>query len=110
MMNIGLLYIKKHGGYPLTGGGFQAMIFHKYDVNFIAKIINELDMTDDSYRYALTVVTTYCGEDMPKDKMKAYTEKVRMIKDLNKKISKMILNKDLNFDGTYINLIDRGDS
>jgi hypothetical protein len=108
-MNIGLLYIKKRGGYPFTGGGFQAMTFRKYDVNFIAKIINELDMTDDSYRYALTVVTTYCNEDMPKDKMKAYDERVHLIKDLNKKLSKLNLNKDLNFDGTYINLFHKGD-
>jgi hypothetical protein len=104
MLKIGLVYIKKHGGFPFTGGGFQAMTFLKHDIDFISKIVNELDMSNNEYRYALTVISQPYDEDKTIDKIEQYKERAKMIRVLYKKLLNSGINKDIVFDGYYINL------
>jgi len=107
MLKIGLVCIKKHGGFPFTGGGFQAMTFLKNDIDFISKIVNELDMSNNEYRYALTVISQPYNDDKTMDKNTKYNERIKMINSLYKKLKANNLNKDMTLDGFYINLMNK---
>ena len=106
MLKIGLVCIKKHGGFPFTGCVFQAIIFFKNDIDFISKIVNELDMSDITYRYALTFISKPYVDDKTMDKNTKYNERIKMINSLYKKLKANNLNKDMTLDGFYINLMN----
>lgn len=97
------MYIKKHGGFPLNGGGLRAIAFKHYDPNFIAKIINELDMSDEDYYYALSTVQYHCSN--PQDK-RNYGEdnlvRLKMMRKLVRDLQKTKLNKSITCKAEYI--------
>lgn len=54
MNDIKLVFYKKKSGYPHSSAGFNAITFLKDDLDLVAKIINELDMSDENYFYNLS--------------------------------------------------------
>ena len=54
MNDIKLTFYKKHSGYPHSSAGFNAITFLKDDLDLVAKIINEIDMSDENYFYNLS--------------------------------------------------------
>jgi hypothetical protein len=102
-MEIALMYIKKHGGFPLNGGGLRAIAFKHDDVHFIAKIINELDMSDDNFYYALSIVQYHCNKDYEKrDYSKDTSIRIKMMKKLMRDLEKTKLNKSITYQAEYI--------
>lgn len=99
------MYIKKHGGFPLTGGGLRAIAFKYDDVQFIAKIINELDMSDENYYYALSTVYHHCGHDSDQIMYTDHTAmRIKMMGKLMRELKKIKLNKSITFKNEYIYL------
>lgn len=97
------MYIKKHGGFPLNGGGLRAIAFKHDDVYFIAKIINELDMSDESYYYALSVVQSYCDKQFDSIKIgENSTKRILMMKKLMRDLKKTNLTKSITYSAGYI--------
>jgi uncharacterized 2Fe-2S/4Fe-4S cluster protein (DUF4445 family) len=54
MNDIKLTFYKKHSGYPHSSAGFNAITFLKDDLDLVAKIINEVDMSDENNFYNLS--------------------------------------------------------
>jgi hypothetical protein len=102
-MKICLMFIKKGGGYPLTGGGFHSLTFNKPDAAFITKILNELEMTDDSYHYAISTVITCTDTEVQKmDRASKEKMRLRLMKSLWKELLKFPVNKFLTYNNGYI--------
>jgi hypothetical protein len=102
-MEIALMYIKKHGGFPLNGGGLRAIAFKHDDVHFIAKIINELDMSDQNYYYALSTVQYHCAKNPEKRMYDIDTSiRIKMMKKLMRDLEKTRLNKSITYKTEYI--------
>ncbi len=54
MNDIKLIFYKKNSGYPHSSAGFNAITFLKDDLDLVAKIISEVDMSDQNYFYILS--------------------------------------------------------
>lgn len=109
-MKISLMFIKKGGGYPLTGGGFHSLIFNKPDTVFITKIINDLDLSDDSYHHMITaVIACPDAETHNMDRISKEKMRVQLMKNLCKELLRMTLNKSIAYENCliYINEISR---
>ena len=103
------MYIKKHGGFPLNGGGLRAIVFKHNDVQFIAKIVNELDMSDENYYYALSTVQCYYEkEDASKKILENAPKRILMMKKLLNDLKKITLNKFIAYKAGYIYINQHG--
>ena len=97
------MYIKKHGGFPLNGGGLRAIAFKHNDVQFIAKIVNELDMSDENYHYALSAVQHNCDSKYDSKKInETASKRMILMKILMRELKKITLNKSITYKAGYI--------
>ena len=97
MIDICIVYISKNGGFPYNGGGFHSLIFDRIDIHFIAKILDDLDMSDDTYRYAITTTIKHSEK-----KYISHEDREILLKTIFKELKKKLLTKKLVMDDTYI--------
>jgi hypothetical protein len=104
-INLCITYIKKGGGYPHHGGGLQTLYFKGKDSIFIAKILNELDMSDKTYHYAITTSATirdFADYDLVNIKRDILT------KSLYQDLKKLPINKSLTYANGWIYINYKG--
>ena len=75
MIDICMVRFSKKGGFPYTGGGFKVLRFYAMDIHHITKIVNEIDISDVNYTYAITTSIKHSENDASIQKKRSKNNK-----------------------------------
>ena len=98
-MKIAIQFIKRKSGYPLNGGGFTALSFSKVDIDLLAKIINDLDLSSYDDYVQISCQSTNHNEIIN------LKEKDKFVKNIWKQLSKKEINKKMSHRHGFIDIM-----